>query len=184
MKRTCLLIFPLCLLLAGCGSDAVMESFESFSTELAECENAEFTSSIRAEYPDRRSDFVLKCEKSGDTCTVTVLEPESIAGIQAIVTGRSTVLNYNSISIDTGALDEHGLTPITSMPLFFEALEHGFPEGVWSENEINFWELVIDDDTSAVISFDTAKNAPVGAELISRGRVIITLDITDWSMKG
>lgn len=184
MKRTCLLIFPLCLLLSGCGSDAVLADFESFSKELSQCESADFTAAVHAEYADRRNDFVLNCEKCGDTCTVTVIEPESIAGIKTVIRADLTELQYNSVSIETGALDENGLTPISSMPLFFEALEHGFPESVWSEDGTDFWELVTDDDISAVISYDKEKHAPAGGELISRGRVIITLDITDWNMKG
>lgn len=184
MKRIFILLLPLCLLLTGCGSDAVMQSCNDFSKALAECETAAFTASVHAEYPDRRTDFVLRCEKDGDTCTVTVMEPECIAGIQAVITGGSAKLCYDSVMIETGSLDSDGLSPVSSMPLMFDALEHGFPEAVWREGDIFFWQIVLDDELSAVVSYDSVKSIPVGAELISRGKVIIELEISEWNAKG
>lgn len=186
MKRTGLIVISalICLLLSGCGSRAEEQRFSAFSEDLRESGSVSFTAAVRAEYTDRRCDFVLSCDRAGDSCCITVIEPDCIGGIQAVIKGGSASLQYDSIIIDTGALDERGLSPVSAMPLIFDAIEHGFPEAFWDEDGLHCVHLTIDDELSAIIGFEPESYIPVRAELISSGHVIINCKITEWNTKG
>lgn len=181
MKRLCLpLVLVLCLLLAGCGSSAAAERFESFSRELAERKELHFTAQLRADYPDKTLDFTLQYALRDGEQTVTVVQPQHIAGIRARIADDATTLEYDDLILDTGDLDGAGLTPMSALPILVETLRSAHPDSYWEEAGERAVQLIRDDHLSATVRFTPEDMRPTRAELISDGRVTVSIDISDW----
>lgn len=179
MKRFCLLLISaLCLLLTACASGSAQNEFESFSAELAARSELMFTAELTAIYEDKNVDFTLAYEKSGDDCVVTVLEPKMVQGIRARISGGGTAVEYEGIMLDTGRLDDYGLSPMTALPMLVEAMCSAHADSFWEDGGLNAVKLLPSDTLSAVVWFDGG--IPVSAELISEGRVTVSCVIKDW----
>ena len=108
------LIVCIALMLTACGGGASRRSVEEFSQELREREDLRFTSRIRAEYDDRCAEFTLEYISGSDGCTVTVISPDIIKGVSAHVKAGETALEYEGVMLDTGMLDDFGLSPMSA----------------------------------------------------------------------
>ena len=135
MKKLCLLtLLALSLLLAACGKDRAFKSeYESFSKELASAEAVSFTANVRAEYEHKTARFALSYTGDESGAVVTILAPELISGISARVSPDGTSLEYGEISLDTGSLDSHGLSPMSALPVMMRALKSGHLDSYWTE---------------------------------------------------
>lgn len=181
MKRICLFSICLCLILCGCSHDRAAESYSEYSGRMCGFDRISVSANVRAEYESTRSDFSLCCLTRGDEHEICVLEPECIKGVTAILHGREAELQFNSVIIAAPLLDKNGLSPVTALPVFIDALRYGFLEACRTENELYFWQIIIDDNTTAQVYFDPVADMPTSAELICSGRTAIYLDITDWN---
>lgn len=183
MKRKLLpLLLSLCVLLSACGkSSAIKSAYDAFAEELSRASSLSFNASVRAEYEHKTARFALSYAEDDSGGTVTVVAPQIIAGISAHVAKGSTRLDYGDISLDTGALDEHGLSPMSSLPLLVQALRSGYLDSFWEEDGSIVLQLIPNDDLICTVWFDTDMT-PLRAELISGGRVVIYADITDWTL--
>ena len=179
MKRFCPLLLVLCLLLSGCGKNAAAERYAPFSEALAARGDLSFAAELRAEYPDRTVSFTLAYEDDEPGCRVTVLAPESIRGVCAHLNGSESALGYDSVVLDTGALDRYGLSPCSALPRLAEALRDGHLESAWEEDGQTVWELTSDDTLRVQVRLNE-ELIPVHAELISDGRVRVFCDIIEW----
>ena len=169
-----------CLLLSACGAKAAENQYKSFSQALSAREDLSFTARLRAEYEDRSVEFTLGYTQEADGCTVTVLEPALIAGIQAHLSPEGASLEFDGISVDTGALDAYGLTPLSALPVLAETLKSGHLESVWEEDGLLFLQLIYSDGLYAVAGFDQESMTPVRAELVSDGVVKVVCEIENW----
>ncbi len=181
MKRICLPILLLCcLLLSGCGTSAAEARYRAFSEELGARTALHFTAKLRAEYPDRSFDFTLQYAMAEGEQTVTVAEPEIIRGIRARLLPGETKLEYDNLILDTGDLDPHGLSPLSALPLLVEAMRSGHLDSHWQEGQKLAVQLILTDDTSAVVLFRQEDMTPTHAELLCDGRVAVSCEISDW----
>lgn len=181
MKRICMIFVCLCVLLCGCSRDRVMDSFRDYSETVRACDCIHISANVRAEYDSQRSDFVLDCTVQGSEYEIRVVEPDYISGVTALLHGREAELQYNSVIIAAPLLDKNGLSPVTSLPTLIDALRNGFLESCCVENTLYFWQIIIDDNTTASIWFDPVSSHPVKAELSSCGKTVIYIEITDWN---
>jgi hypothetical protein len=60
------------------------------------------------------------------------------------------------------------------------ALRGGHLESAWAEGEETVWELAADDELTVEVWLD-GELTPRRAELISEGRVAVSVEIEDWS---
>ena len=67
----------------------------------------------------------LDWQREGDT-TVTVTAPETVAGITARISAGETFLEYDGVSLETGPLDESGLSPVGAGIFLMKAATEGF----------------------------------------------------------
>ena len=144
MKKTLSLI-PLlfALLLSGCGN-AALQRYESFSSRLQEQDTLCFTASLTASYPDRTAQFDLRYTLEDGKQRVTILSPECISGISATVALGKTSLEYDGLILDTGDLNDYGLSPMSALPLLVEALRHGHADAFWTEEGRDAVEILFD----------------------------------------
>ena len=184
MKRICLpLILILSLLLSGCGSGSeTKKAYESFSKELSASDSLSFTAAVRAEYEHKTAKFSLSYTENADGGTVTVLSPELIAGVSAHVSPGSTSLEYDGVLLDTGDLNDFGLSPMSALPVLVQAMKAGFMDSFWEEDGKTVYQLIPDDNLICTVWFNSEDMLPVRAEMISDGRVTIYADISDWSL--
>ncbi|MBR3474806.1 MAG: hypothetical protein IKH34_07040 [Oscillospiraceae bacterium] len=180
-KRLVLLCLLFCLLLSACGSDA-LDHFEAFSAELNQCETLSYTAALTASYPDRTAQFTLRYALEDGVQRVTVLGPDSISGISARLEAGKSALEYDGLILDTGDLDEFGLTPMSALPLLTDALRRGHADAFWTEEGMDAVELLYDDYTRVRIWFD-AEGLPCRCEIQCGDRVTVSCEIKNWSMK-
>lgn len=181
MKRLYLpLLLCLSLLLSGCGHNKAAARFEEFTAALSEKELLSFTAELRCEYEDKRMDFTLAYEEDSEGCHVTVAAPELIRGIRAHAKAGETAVEFDSVVLDTGPLDNYGLSPMSALPVLMDALRNGYVDSVWEENG-RYAALIVPSDTLNVqIHLDKYTMCPVYAELVSDGRVSVFIHIADW----
>ena len=183
MKKLCLLtLLALSLLLAACGKDRAFKSeYESFSKELASAEAVSFTANVRAEYEHKTARFALSYTGDESGAVVTVLAPELISGISARVSPDGTSLEYGEISLDTGSLDSHGLSPMSALPVMMRALKSGHLDSYWTEDGKTVLRLIPDDEYICTVWFGD-EMTPLRAEVQSDGRIVVFAQLSDWKL--
>lgn len=180
MKKLCLFILCLALLLSGCGGGRDAAERQQLADELNARRDLRFTAALRAEYPDKTVRFRLAYEEDEGGCTVRVLEPEEIAGVSVHLGTDGAQLRFEELRLDAGPLDRYGLSPVSALPALTQALREGHLESAWTEGDQSVWELIANDALTVQVWLD-GDLRPRRAELISDGRVAVFLDIEDWS---
>ncbi|MBQ7895676.1 MAG: hypothetical protein IJ364_03855 [Oscillospiraceae bacterium] len=181
MKRFCLcisLIFT--LLLSGCGTGKEEKLLSDFSSALSERKDLGFVGKLRFEYENRTVDFTLQYRQAEHGCEITVLEPEIIEGLKVQLDEKGSVLEYDELFIDTGELDNFGLSPLSALPLFVSSLQTGYLDSVRSESDYYVYGLVPDDNSTVEVWFEKDSMVPVHAEISSEGIVRVFCDIESW----
>lgn len=180
MKKSLILLFlALCLLLPACGNHAEQQ-YLAFSQELAARDTLSFVAELTASYPDRSAAFSLRYNLENGVQRVTVLAPGQVSGITARVENGGTALEYDGVILDTGDLDDYGLSPMSALPLLVDALCHAHADAFWTEEDAQVVKLLVDDNTSAQVWF-TGEMIPFHAELICDGNVTVACEIKNWS---
>ena len=182
MKRLYPMILCFCFILTGCGRRDIQVRFDAMSERLKACESLSFTANIRAEYEDKTARFTLGYEEDSQGGTVTVLAPELIKGVKAHVASGSTELQYDSVVLDTGALDNFGLSPLSSLPILVEALRCAYLDSFWEEDGMTVLQLQPRDSLKCTVWFDS-NMVPLRSELVSGDRVSVYIEISDWDEK-
>ena len=181
MKRLYLPLFlALSLLLSGCGQNAARAHFQNFAEELSQNETLGFTADIRCEYEDKTVSFTLGYSFDSEGSTVTVIAPELIRGIRAHAKAGETAIEYDGLILDTGPLDDFGLSPMSALPVLIEAIKTGYIDSVWEEKGEYAALVVPSDNMNVQVNLDKYTMCPVYAELISDGRVAAFIHIRDW----
>lgn len=139
MLGTALLIL---LLLCGCSAvshpedkaAAVKEAYETASDiELV----TDITSNLDEETMSYRIGYAYHKQDSGNaTAQMTVLAPESIAGITADITGEDFRFTYEGTELETAMPDRKGLTPADVTTYLLYDLMHQVPQQVWMEEDL------------------------------------------------
>ena len=184
MKKLYMPLMPLlgaALMLSACGGGAARAGFESFAEDLSARDELHFTSQLRAEYDDRCVEFTLDYAADSGGCTVTVVSPEIIKGVSAHITAGETALEYDGVALDTGALDDFGLSPMSALPLLVDAMRTGYLDSAWEENGELAAVLIPSDGLSVEVHLDKYSKTPLYAEISSAGRVRVTAQISGWN---
>ena len=181
MRRLYPLLLCLCLMLTGCQRRDIQAEFEALSSRLAESGSLSFTANVRAEYEDKTARFTLGYEENAEGGTVTVLAPELIKGIKAHVGPGGTQLQYDSVVLDTGSLDNFGLSPLSSLPVLLQALKAAHLDSFWEEDGMSVLQLEPEDQLKCTVWFESESMIPLRAEIASGGRVTVYIEISDWN---
>ncbi len=180
MKRLYPILLCFCLMLTGCQRRDIEAEFSALSQRLMEAQALCFTANIRAEYEDKTARFTLSYEEDGDGACITVIAPELIKGVKARVAPGGTQLQYDTVVLDTGALDNFGLSPLSSLPLFVSSLKNAHLDSFWEEDGMSVLQLEPEDERRCTVWLD-AGMTPLRAELVSGERVAVYIEISDWN---
>lgn len=131
MRRTAsALMMTLCLLLSGCGGGS-MDKADQLTLDLRGeylgLERVTAQMEVEADYGRRVYDYTIALDwrREGET-TLSVTEPEELAGITARIAEGKTFLEFDGVSLETGPLDESGLSPLSAAPELLRAAAEGF----------------------------------------------------------
>ncbi|MGN1014794.1 MAG: hypothetical protein ACI4PM_05500 [Butyricicoccus sp.] len=138
MHWKCLGTAALCLL---CGCSAVKDPqalADSIQQGYASASVIETDALIQADSGSERTEYKLHIRYEGGDAPhaeVTVLEPESIAGVTAVYDADSGTLTYEDMALETLLPDHDGLTPADAVPALLHSLSTAQPQSVWTEDE-------------------------------------------------
>ena len=111
------------MLLSACSAKSPAQPPLTFRTALLQSGGCSFTAAITADYGETAASFTLDCEFSPETgASVTVTEPESIAGIQAQVKDTAASVSYDGMQLGLGSLANGNLAPLAA-PYVFRRLQ-------------------------------------------------------------
>lgn len=178
MRRVAAVLL-MCFLLSACALSRTMETDEVGIRSYYQKQNElQQIVKISAEFSDRVSEYLVSYQhnRNGD-CVVSVLEPESIAGVTVTLRNGETVLSAGDVRLETGRLDETGLTPISALPRLINVWEN-HPSGVESvkENGADCLLLVYDEETVSYRTvFSRETYLPIRAEVFCAGECVLRL---------
>ena len=103
------------MLLSACSAKRPAQPPLTFRTALLQSGGCSFTAAITADYGESAASFTLDCVFSPETgASVTVTEPESIAGIQAQVKDTAAFVSYDGMQLGLGSLANGNLAPLAA----------------------------------------------------------------------
>lgn len=179
------------LLLTGCGGG---EEGETGAEALAVAIRGEYLAmtsyslqaQVNADYGQRVYDFTLSVTWDGEETTVVIREPEMLAGVTARITGDEGTLEYEDLSLETGFLDEDGLSPVSALPALMEAARSQYidrctlADGVL---EVHCADPAEKPGAGREVSlwFDAQTHVLTGGEISRDGRRVIACQITEFT---
>lgn len=127
------------LLLAGCAGGPGMSRAEELALtirgEYLELTGCTMGAAITADYGQRVVCYEVDVACQGEKTALTLTAPDTVAGITAHAEGEKGQLEYDGMWVETGPLDEDGLTPMSAIPALLEAARSGYISACALEEE-------------------------------------------------
>jgi len=132
----------------------------------------------------------LRCDYVPDgECSVEVLAPQTIAGLQAVLQEDDWQLEYEDTVLAVHTLGEDSLSPMTCLPRLMHALREGW---LLEENEENWGEipclrLSVDESAAdgrkivSTIWLRSEDGMPLRGEIALDGEIILTAEFTAFA---
>ena len=181
MKRFCPLLCLLLLPLSGCAAQKEQKLLDDFSAALNQRQDVALVASLRAVYDDGSFDFRLQYREGPEGPVVTVMEPEELEGLSVTLREDGSLLHYGELHLETGDLDEEGLSPLTALPLLLESLRHPCAQSFRQEGGLLVVSLVPDDERQLDVYFEQETMTPRRAEIVSEGKLRIACEVESWN---
>ena len=174
-------------MLCGCGaknqSDGAQMALNFRQRLLAG--TCSFQAALRAEYEDTVSCFAVTCTHSAEAGTsMTIVEPETLAGITAQVTGKEAKIVFEDTQAAFGSIQGLGASPMTAPQLLANAWEAGYIALTGMEDDmlrVKYLLGYVEEELTVDTWF--LAGGPVHAEISSDGQKIIDAAITDFTIQ-
>lgn len=185
MKQLCALVALLALLLTGCAAGQPDTRTEDLQQKYAALSGCDAGVLVAVVCDGETRQYTLDIAKDGDKTRVTVLEPEALAGVSAVVSGDTLSLEFDGMALDAGSMDER-ISAVNAADVVLRAAASGY---VTERNRERY------EDTDALrLCFETeqggerlyvtawfdADDAPLYAEIERDGEVLAYLEFTDF----
>ena len=191
MNKRLLFLPMMLLLLTGCGGGQENENGAEAQAVAIRGEYMAMTSyslqaQVNADYGQRVYDFTLSVTWDGEETTVAIREPEMLAGVTARITGEEGTLEYEDLSLETGFLDEDGLSPVSALPALMEAARSQYidrctlTDGMLEVHCANP-EQKPGTGREVTLWFDSQTHALTAGEISQDGRRVIACEVTEFS---
>lgn len=183
MKRVLIFLLGL-LLLTGCrAEDEAMEQVLLCRQQLNSAQGCEFDAYITADYGDKLYTFTLACRAdAGGEVEFTVVDPESIRGINGRIDGAKGALTFDDQALAFSLLADGELSPVTAPWLLLKTLRSGYIHGCSRDEEYTY-ALIHDsyeaDALQAQIWFNR-ESVPTNADFLWQGRRILSLEVKNF----
>lgn len=173
----------LCFLTGCAGEQSTLSEAIQFRADLVQAGGCSFTAEITADYGDTVQTFTLACDADGEgTTLLTLLAPETIAGITATVTDGGGTITYDGMALDFGLLANGNVIPAAGPALVATCWckeyisSAGEEEGLYRVSyQKNF------DEKALLIDTYFEKGIPICAEVCYNGYRVLKLTISDFA---
>lgn len=191
MRKCLVCVLMTTLLLTGCGKTGVSEAEELALTirgEYLVTDSCAVQAAITADYGQRVYQYGLAAAVNGEETILTLSAPETVAGLTARLTGEENLLEFDGMSVETGPLDENGLTPVSALPALLEAARSGYITACALEEDGTLLRVDCGDPagspgsgTEMVLWFDVATHALTRGEISVDGFRVILCEFSDFT---
>jgi outer membrane lipoprotein-sorting protein len=195
LKRELLIALTILLgFLTGCvsGGSGDREKLLKIREKYLAAKEFVATAQMVADYGDRVYNYKLTYVGDGAKGEMSVLEPQNIKGLRALIDGSDVILKYDGALLETGVFSKNGISPIEAFPLMINAWENGFITAGYRErlNEYDCLVAEIDmtraGETDALLQrvwFASDTGLPVKAEIRVNGFTVINCDFEDAQLR-
>lgn len=150
------------------------------------------TMAVTADYGQRVYQYTVTFsgdEKDGLSLVITA--PEEAAGITATIAQGQTFLTFDGVQLETGPLNEDGLSPLDALPAFLTAMESGYIAETGTElmGETETLRLCCrnpgqtpGEGVETLLWFDKADQTLLQGELRQDGATVIRCEFSDFTL--
>ena len=186
-----LLVFPL----TACGgkdggneAEKILTQVRGKYLEMSACSgHADLTADYGQRVYTYGMDFTWQQE--GETL-LTLTAPEIVAGTTAHIAAGETALEYDGVMLETGPLNEAGLSPVDALPALLTYAREGFAaECAMEEEESPRLHVICRDPetepgmgTQADLWFDPETGTLLRGEVSNEGQTVIQCALSDVAM--
>lgn len=191
MRKCLVCVLMTTLLLAGCGRAGVSEAEELALTirgEYLAMDGCAAQAAVTADYGQRVYRYEMAVAVSGGETLLTLSAPETVAGLTARMSGEENLLEFDGISVETGPLDEDGLTPVSAVPALLEAARSGYITACALEEDGAVLRVDCGDPAGSpgtgaetALWFDTATHALTRGEISKDGFRVILCEFSEFT---
>ena len=158
----------------------------TFRASLLSGMGCQFQAIVTADYQQELYQFTLdcQCDEQG-TLRFSVVEPESISGIEGVISGEGGKLTFeNEKALVFETLADGQVTPVTAPWLLVKTLRGGYVTSCALEEDL--MRVSIDDsyrdDALRLDIWFTDDNLPKHAEILWADRRILSLEVTRFEI--
>lgn len=194
-RALCAPMMTLFLLLAACGGGAGTGNDQlalDIRADYLEMNGCTAKLDVTADYGQRVYEYTLALTyaREGDTL-LTVVAPDIIAGVTARVSKDSAALEYDGVSLETGPLDDQGLSPLSAAPVLLACARESFiaesaleTVGETEALKVTYRDPESTPGTGREVSlwFDANTHALLQGEILSDGYQVIRCTFTEFAM--
>lgn len=192
----CVLTMILCLALTACGGGATGAEQLALDIrgEYLAMEGCTASLTVTADYGQRVYEYGMDLEYRWEGESVlTITSPEAVAGVTARLEQEGGSLEYDGVRVETGPLDDSGMSPMDAVPALMRYAAEGFmAECVMEERDQGQVLRVIcrDPDHQAgegqecSLWFDPDSHALLRGELSQDGYTVIQCVFSDFQPMG
>ena len=136
-QTLCIPLIPLVLFLclSGCqGSVQENNLALALRADFLAMDGCSGTMDITADYGERVYAYTVSFSSTQETgMTMVITAPQEVAGITATIAEGQTYLTFDGVQLETGPLNEEGLSPLDALPTFLTAMQSGYMAETGSE---------------------------------------------------
>ncbi len=176
------------LLLAGCGQsrEPAQEALD-LRTALLEAGGCTFLADIRADFGERVYEFSVSCDyTAGENAKIEVVQPEEIAGISATVSGDGAAVEFDGMALDFGTMAGGRVSAMEAAWLLCSCWHSAYISSAGKDGDLLRITYLdgYDDDELVVDTWLDSEGIPVHSEIVYDGVRCLTLDISQFQLKG
>lgn len=188
-------VLMISLLLTACGDTGKqtgpMERALALRSNFLAAEGCRTDMEVTADYGQRVYTFGVRAVVHGDQTTMEVLWPEEVAGITARLEGWDARLRFDDLVLETGPLDEDGLTPISALTALLDAARRGYMDSCVQEllGQREVLRVLVRDPGLAwgqgreiSLWFDEESGALIQGEICVDARRVISCTFTEFTL--
>lgn len=189
MRRAFLLALMISLsLLAGCASGGKWEErLEEKRFELTQAQELSFTVELSADLGDTVFECAMGCVRRDGETVMTVLSPDTAAGVTARFTSEGAKLEYDGVELSVGETAAGGLTPAGAVPLITDAMLSGHAVEMYTEkygdDDMLAVRTYVDESTYVLLWFDTEDMSPMYAQVVCGFEAAVSCEIKDFTYR-
>ncbi len=181
------------LLLGACGGPVAVDEAEALALAIREeylgKTACQCQADVTADYGQRVYQYGMEAAVNGEETVLTLSAPETVAGLTARLKAGESALEYDGLSVETGPLNDDGLTPVSAVPALLEAAKSGYIRSCALEEDGALLRVDCGDPegtpgvgTEIVLWFDAASHALTRGEISVDGFRAILCEFTAFTL--